>query len=85
QPVGRHPIRVCTNVSCKLRGADRVVQSLCATLNVKLGEVTADGRFTVLEAECLGACGGAPMMAVGNDYHEDLDPDTVSTCLANYT
>jgi len=85
QPVGRHPIRVCTNVSCKLRGADRVVQSLCATLNVKLGEVTADGRFTVLEAECLGACGGAPMMAVGNDYHEHLDPDTVSTCLANYT
>ncbi|NBP94274.1 MAG: NADH-quinone oxidoreductase subunit NuoE [Gammaproteobacteria bacterium] len=85
QPVGRHPIRVCTNVSCKLRGADRVVQSLCATLNVKLGEVTADGRFTVFEAECLGACGGAPMMAVGNDYHEDLDPDTVSTCLANYT
>ena len=85
RPVGRHPIRVCTNVSCKLRGADRVVQSLCATLNVELGEVTADGRFTVLEAECLGACGGAPMMAVGNDYHENLDPDTVSTCLANYS
>jgi len=84
QPIGRHPIRVCTNVSCKLRGADQVVNALCGALGVKLGEVTEDGRFTVLEAECLGACGGAPMMAVGNDYHEDLDPDTVANRLEGY-
>ena len=73
RPVGRFPVRVCTNVSCLLRGADDIMNSLCQRLGVEAGETTADGRFTVFSAECLGACGGAPMMAVGDDYHEDLE------------
>ena len=84
RPVGRHPIRVCTNVSCQLRGANAIVDALCRHLNVGLGEVTSDGRFTVFEAECLGACGGAPMMSVGNDYHEDLDPENLMRTLESY-
>ena len=84
QPVGQHPIRVCTNVSCLLRGSGKIIDALCEQLNVELGETTPDGRFTVLEAECLGACGGAPMMAVGNDYHEDLTPETINQNLELY-
>jgi len=84
QPVGRHPIRVCTNVSCLLRGAGVVVDALCKTLAVGVGETSADGRFTILEAECLGACGGAPMMSVGNDYHENLEPEKLESILEQY-
>jgi NADH-quinone oxidoreductase E subunit len=84
QPVGKHPIRVCTNVSCLLRGSGKIIDALCEQLNVELGETTPDGQFTVLEAECLGACGGAPMMAVGNDYHEDLTPETINKNLEPY-
>ena len=84
QPVGKYPIRVCTNVSCLLRGSGKIINALCEQLDVELGETTPDGRFTVLEAECLGACGGAPMMAVGNDYHEDLTPETINKNLEQY-
>ena len=83
-PVGRFPVRVCTNVSCLLRGADNIMDSLCERLEVKAGGTTADGRFTVFPAECLGACGGAPMMAVGDDYHEDLTPEGLDAILEHY-
>jgi len=83
-PVGRFPVRVCTNVSCLLRGADNIMDSLCERLEVKAGGTTADGRFTVFPAECLGACGGAPMMAVGDDYHEDLTPEGLDAILERY-
>lgn len=84
RPVGRFPVRVCTNVSCLLRGADGIMESLCQNLGVEAGETTADGRFTVFAAECLGACGGAPMMAVGDDYHEDLKADELDKILERY-
>ena len=83
-PVGRFPVRVCTNVSCLLRGADNIMDSLCERLEVKAGGTTAAGRFTVFPAECLGACGGAPMMAVGDDYHEDLTPEGLDAILERY-
>jgi len=83
-PVGRFPVRVCTNVSCLLRGADNIMDSLCERLEVKAGGTTADGRFTVFPAECLGACGGAPMMSVGDDYHEDLTPEGLDAILERY-
>ena len=83
-PVGRFPVRVCTNVSCLLRGADNIMDSLCERLEVRAGGTTADGRFTVFTAECLGACGGAPMMAVGDDYHEDLTPEGLDAILERY-
>jgi len=77
-------VRVCTNISCLLRGADGIMESLCKSLGVEAGETTTDGRFTVFAAECLGACGGAPMMAVGDDYHEDLKADQLDEILERY-
>ena len=84
RPVGRFPVRVCTNISCLLRGADDIMDSLCERLGVEAGATTPDGRFTVFPAECLGACGGAPMMLVGDDYHEDLTTEGLDAILERY-
>jgi NADH-quinone oxidoreductase subunit E len=72
EPVGRHQLRVCTNVSCMLRGSGEIVDYLKDKLGVGFGETTEDGRFTLLEAECLSACGGAPMLMCGDHYFECL-------------
>lgn len=64
EPVGKHVIHVCKNVSCMLRGADGLLENLCHRLQIKPGETTADGEFTVLPSECLAACDKAPMMIV---------------------
>ena len=76
QPVGRHRIRVCTNLSCQLRGADEIMEPSCGSeLGVDEGEVTADGRCSCVQFECLGSCDTAPMMMVDDDYHENLTPE----------
>ena len=72
KPVGRHKICVCTNISCMLCGSDEVVAHLEKKLGIKLGETTGDGRFTLKEVECLGACVGGPMLQIGNEYYEKL-------------
>lgn len=64
KPVGKHVIHVCKNVSCMLRGADGIIKAMCHELNVKPRETTADGEFTIIPSECLGACDRAPMMIV---------------------
>jgi len=84
KPIGRNLINVCTNVSCKLRDSAGIVKHLEKKLNVKLGETTNDGRFTLRSVECLGACVHAPMMQVNKDYHENLSPDTVDAVLEQY-
>jgi NADH-quinone oxidoreductase subunit E len=81
-PVGRHKIEVCTNVSCMLRGSDRVVRHLEKRLGVPVGGTTPDGKFTLVEAECLGSCGTAPMMQIGDEYYENLDEAKVDTILS---
>ena len=81
RPVGRHRIKVCTNISCLLRDSDAIVEQLKDRLGIGFGETTADGRFTLYEAECLAACCGAPMMMIGNDYHENLTPEKVDAIL----
>ena len=81
EPGGRHRIRVCTNVSCMLRGAETIVNQLKEKLGVKVGETSPDGRITLLEAECLGACGGAPMLVCGNLYVENLTTDKLDSLL----
>ena len=83
-PVGRHRIFLCTNVSCMLRGCDRIAGHLKKTLGVDFGETTEDGRFTLKESECLCACAGAPMMQIDHDYHENLTPERVDEILARY-
>ena len=82
QPVGRHNVAICTNVSCMLRGADDIVEHVENKLGIKLGESTDDGRiFLKLEEECLAACCGAPMMMVNHKYHENLTPEMVDEIL----
>jgi NADH-quinone oxidoreductase subunit E len=73
KPVGKHKIEVCTNISCMLRGSDRIVEHLESLLHIHLGETTPDKMYTLVEAECLGSCGTAPMMQVGDEYYENLD------------
>jgi NADH-quinone oxidoreductase E subunit len=80
-PVGRHKIEVCTNVSCMLRGSERILRHIEGTLEVSVGGTTSDERFTLVEAECLGSCGTAPMMQVGDEYYENLDEKKVEKIL----
>ena len=82
-PVGRHKIEVCTNVSCMLRNSDRILSHIRDRLGIGPGETTADGRFTLVEAECLGSCGTAPMMQVRDEYYENLDEARVDKILAD--
>ncbi|WP_018234088.1 NADH-quinone oxidoreductase subunit NuoE family protein [Thioalkalivibrio thiocyanodenitrificans] len=82
KPVGRHTIAVCTNISCMLRGSDRIVEHIENRLGIRTGESTPDGRFYLKrEEECLAACCGAPMMQVNHVYHEHLTPERVDEIL----
>jgi NADH-quinone oxidoreductase subunit E len=82
EPVGRHSISVCTNVSCMLRGSEEIVAHLEKKLGIKTGQSTSDGRFYLKqEEECLAACCGAPMMQVNHVYHENLTPNKVDEIL----
>jgi NADH-quinone oxidoreductase subunit E len=81
KPVGRHKIEVCTNVSCMLRNSERLVKHLEDRLKIGVGETTPDRKFTLVEAECLGSCGTAPVMQIGDRYYENLDAAKVDTIL----
>jgi NADH-quinone oxidoreductase subunit E len=77
QPVGKCLIEVCRTSSCWLCGAEDIIDHLEHKLNIKVGETTSDGMFTLKAVECLGSCGTAPMMQVGADYHENLSIEKV--------
>ena len=81
KPVGRHKICVCTNISCLLCGSDDVVKHLNEKLGIKFGEITEDGKFSLKEVECLGACAGAPMLQIDRTYHENLTPEKIDAIL----
>ncbi len=81
--LGRHHIQVCTNICCWLRGSEDVLKYLKAKLNIDVGGTTKDGAFTLSTVECLGACGGAPMMMVDLEYYEDLTPVKIDEILKN--
>ena len=85
KPMGKHKIEVCTNVSCMLRGCDRIIERIEQKLNIKLGEPTPGAKYTLVEAECLGSCGTAPMMQVGDEYYENLDVARVDAVLGELT
>ena len=72
QPVGKCLLEVCQTGPCMLNGADDLVTYLENKLNIKVGETTTDGMFTLKTVECLGSCGTAPMLQCGADYHENL-------------
>lgn len=73
-PVGRHRIRICTNLSCQIRGSEEIMETLHRELGVGEEEVTPDGRCSYVHFECLGSCDTAPMMMVNDEYHENLTP-----------
>jgi NADH-quinone oxidoreductase E subunit len=77
RPVGKYIINVCRTLSCALLGAERVTEELSAKLGIAPGQTTADGMFTLMEVECLGACDRAPVVMVNDDWHEKLAPDQV--------
>ena len=82
QPVGKYKITICTNISCMLRDSDSIVNHLQNKLGVGFNEVTADGKFCLKEGECMGACGGAPLLSVNNHkMYEFLTPEKVDTIL----
>lgn len=82
EPVGKHKITVCTNISCMLRDSDAIVDHLQEKLGIGFNEVTEDGKFCLKEGECMGACGGAPLMSVNNTkMHEFLTPEKVDAIL----
>jgi NADH-quinone oxidoreductase subunit E len=72
KPVGKYQLRVCTNLSCMVSNAYDIYEGLCERLDVNPGETTKDGLYTVVEVECLGSCGTAPVVQVNNDYHENM-------------
>jgi NADH-quinone oxidoreductase subunit E len=74
EPMGRHKVNICTNISCWLNGAEDMVAHVEKKLGIRTGETTGDGRISLVrEEECLAACCGAPMMVVDGHYHENLD------------
>lgn len=81
KPVGKCLIEVCRTSSCWLRGAEDVVRHIEKKLNIKNGGTSADGQFTLRTVECLGSCGTAPMMQVGDEFHENLTLERVDELL----
>jgi NADH-quinone oxidoreductase E subunit len=73
RPVGRYLLQACTTTPCWLRGSEDVVAACERKLGIAVGETTADGLFTLIEVECLGACVNAPVLQVNDDFYEDLD------------
>lgn len=72
EPVGKTLLQFCTNISCGLGGGEELMKHACKKLGINKGATTADGRFTVMEVECLGACGTAPVIQVNDAYHEQM-------------
>ena len=77
KPVGKHLFEVCQTGPCMLNGSDDIIDYIKQKLNIKVGETTADGMFTLKTVECLGACGDAPMMQYGKTYREHLTKERV--------
>jgi NADH-quinone oxidoreductase subunit E len=85
QKPGRHVLDLCTNVSCSLRGAERLLAYLEKKLGVRAGHTTGDERFTLREAECLASCGTAPAMLVDERFHESLTEAKLDQILAEHS
>jgi NADH-quinone oxidoreductase subunit E len=84
QPVGKHVVLVCDSVTCWIMGYEGLQRRLRERLGIRLGETTADGRFTLLPIVCLGTCDHAPAMMIDNDLYQDIDPDKLDEILAKH-
>lgn len=81
RPVGKFKICVCNSISCLLCGSETLLEYLQKKLDISIGEVSKDGRFSIKIVECLGACVGAPMMMIGKTYYENLTPEKIDKIL----
>ena len=81
QPVGKHVFEVCQTGPCMLNGSDNIINYIKTKLNIGVGETTEDGLFTLKTVECLGACGYAPMMQLGDHYREHLTKEKVDAII----
>ena len=82
EPIGENFVQVCTTTPCMLRGSTEILNTVCQHLGgIKPGDTTKDGKFTVIEVECQGACSNAPMVVVGDDFYEDLTPESTKKIL----
>jgi NADH-quinone oxidoreductase subunit E len=81
KPMGKYVIQVCTNISCLICNAEGIVSHLTKKLGIQLGETTPDGKYSLLEVECLGSCGTSPVMQINEDYYEELTPEKVDQIL----
>lgn len=84
KPVGKHLIQVCTNVSCLINNAEDIVAHLKQQLGIEVGQTTADNLFTLIEVECLGNCGNAPVMKIDEIFYENLTSASVDAILQEY-
>lgn len=82
KPVGKYVFEVCQTGPCMINGSDNIIEYITETLGIKAGETTADGLFTLKPAECLGACGYAPMMQLGKYFREHLTKEKVDAIIA---
>jgi len=82
-PVGKHLIYVCQNLTCALRGSERLIRHLETTLGIRMGETTPDGRITLKRMECLASCGTAPSIQVDGIYHHEVTPEALDALLAD--
>lgn len=80
-PIGTHHLQVCRNVSCSMRGSERLLAQLRQRLGIAPGETSTDGRVTLSTVECLGSCGTAPVLMVGDTYHEAMSPERLDALL----
>lgn len=85
RPMGRHHIQVCRTLSCAIGGNTEVIEHLQRKLGIEPGQVTPDGRFSLVLVECLGACGYAPMFQINDDYHENLTTAKIDQLLETLT
>ena len=78
---GKYVLEVCNNISCSIMGSQEIINYISEKLNIKVGETTQDGLFTLKTTECLGSCGTAPMMQIGDNYYELLTEEKVDQIL----
>ena len=84
EPKGKHPIDICLGTACYVRGAEKVLDELKRQLGINVGEVTPDGKFSLTCLRCVGACGLAPVIEVGDKVYGRMTPDRVKDVLAEY-
>ena len=83
-PKGEHPISICMGTACYVRGAEKILEEFKKELNIKVGETTADGKFSLNCLRCVGACGLAPVAMIGDKVYGRIAPDGVKAILEEY-